>query len=400
MSLIFIVSNTLLNNNNNHQETSFKSHLLPEIQDHVHRSSHPLLAKRNEIKKRDEKAAALVTTRRWNCSKPTTLSTSISKDIPLSIIDDPETTKSLPACGQQQVKANHPNAKLEQDMSNAAEHVIHGQEEKEEDQQQELLIYPTNLLDSDTHNCSSCPFESKKQESISLIEELNQAMLQFPTHHDSSNHSFSQHKHCVAFSSQSCLIENTNLKDCLEMLTDFDKYPQRVEGIHSSNTLKKNESKNHEMIVHLKSTILFSTLEYDIKVHVTRDGISFSHLKESSPFKSLQGGWKLEPLENTTDFKMTTNSKQCQTIRATYFIHIEMEPQVLFKGSDHLRPLVTECQETVNSASLGEWISKKSVPSLLQVMKRQIEEYSTQKRVKAFHNQQKQFSQQSSMLFL
>ncbi|KAG2374092.1 hypothetical protein C9374_011171 [Naegleria lovaniensis] len=361
------------------------------MQDHVHRSCHPLLLTRNEIKKRDQTAMhhttmSLHTTMAADKRNTTTADTMTTTCHPSSVMSLLESTvSSLPAkaCQQQEANLMETIETLKETTNDMA--------------LQEQTIDQLTPLTNHKYCIEPCPFEIQKQDSISFIEQLNKVILEFPTLKSLLPHiPTTSHKYCVASSSQSILIEHTNMKDCLDFLTDFEKYPQIVEGIHSA-TVTCHKQDDHTRMVHMKSTILFSTLEYDIKVTRTREGISFTHVSETSPFKSFTGGWKLENVECHNNHSSNKNDDRT-TIRATYFIHMEIEPQVLFKVP--LRNGSTDSHGISADASLYEWLSNKNVPTLMRVMKKHIEEYSTRKRVKEFHIKQKQLMQQSSMLFL
>ena len=170
--------------------------------------------------------------------------------------------------------------------------------------------------------------------------------------------------------SETIVFENVNIKDCMETITDFERYPDFIDGYYNGRIVKQItdplETTKVEYEVYLKSIVMFNTMEYTVKF--IRNGNDLFWIEtEHGPFKKNRGGWKLRDLENGN-------------VEATYYVNLEFNEQV---------PI-----------SVKEWLSKKSIPFALRAFKKRIEEYGTRRKLKAYHNHQSIQSQRSCQLFL
>ncbi|KAL9652812.1 hypothetical protein ABK040_010844 [Willaertia magna] len=159
--------------------------------------------------------------------------------------------------------------------------------------------------------------------------------------------------------SESFVIENVTVKDCLEIITDYEKYPDFLEGHYSSKVLSRT---NSLLEVYQKSIVMFNVMEYTIKVSMDSDGVTWIESGETTPFKKFRGGWRLSQLDNGN-------------VEATYYLNIEFQTGV---------PIPVK-----------EWLSKKGIPVTLQAFKRRIEEHSTKKKIKQYYNDQSVLRQRS-----
>ncbi|EFC37721.1 predicted protein [Naegleria gruberi] len=179
----------------------------------------------------------------------------------------------------------------------------------------------------------------------------------------------------VNATSQSIIFENVTLKDCLDIITDFERYPEFLDGYFVANVHRKETKQDYT--VTFKSSFMFSTVEYTLQVKViSPEHIQFNSSSSNclinceSSFKKHGGQWILKDLKNGN-------------IQATYFVNMEypsLAGSSLCQQQSGIHVKAGVC------SNMKEWLGKKYVPSLLESFKKRIEEYGIRRKTQFGYN--------------
>ncbi|KAL9652762.1 hypothetical protein ABK040_010795 [Willaertia magna] len=140
------------------------------------------------------------------------------------------------------------------------------------------------------------------------------------------------------------LFENVTIEDCLEVLQDYVKYPEFLEG-NNKVSISKSMDDGKVLDVFWNVTISIKTVEYTLRLSNLPDGVSWSET-DHGPFTKNRGGWKL----TQTD----------KGVEALYIVYIEFG--IFIPGF------------------IKDWLIGKGLPKTLNSFKKRIEEHAAKKK--------------------
>ncbi|KAL9653810.1 hypothetical protein ABK040_012871 [Willaertia magna] len=156
---------------------------------------------------------------------------------------------------------------------------------------------------------------------------------------DNNNGEQKTESHLGGGVSEKVVFEGVTIQDCIDVLADYEKYPEFVEGNAEAKITKDVNGDGKTFDVFWKASVTLFTVEYTLRLTKHDDGVSWTET-EHGPFKKNQGNWKLVDLGNGN-------------VEATYTVNIELNMWV--------------------PALVKDWLIGKGLPRTLKAFKERIE---------------------------
>ncbi|KAL0482308.1 hypothetical protein AKO1_012939 [Acrasis kona] len=143
------------------------------------------------------------------------------------------------------------------------------------------------------------------------------------------------------------IIFNAPLEVALQVITDYEKYPEFVTGSYEAKKVKTDQDGGQ--VVFYSSSLSFKTIDYTLIHYLNpeKDGITWKNT-DDGPWAKNVGGWKLKKISDTET-------------EATYYVVMELS--------------------IWTPAFLKDWIISSQLPAMLEAFKKRVEEvYAKQKK--------------------